>query len=115
MVTAALIKKYIDDNFSDADFSIDKMGSELSYNKKYISRVFKKEIRIGITEYLNTVRIQQACALMEQGFTSIKDIALLCGYKDPLYFSRVFKKEMKVSPREHLAEIEKIKEIKNYL
>ena len=78
-------------------------------------KILGKYLNEGITEYLNTVRIQQACALMEQGFTSIKDIALLCGYKDPLYFSRVFKKEMKVSPREHLAEIEKIKEIKNYL
>ena len=109
MVTASLIKKYIDDNFSDTEFSLDKMGSELSYNKKYISRVFKKEIRVSITEYLNTVRIQHACTLMEQGFTSVKDIALLCGYKDSLYFSRVFKNEMRVSPREHMAEIDKKK------
>lgn len=105
MVTASLIKKYIDDNFSDTEFSMDKMERELSYNKKYISRVFKKEIRVNITEYLNTIRIHHACTLMEQGFTSIKDIALLCGYKDSLYFSRVFKKQMHVSPREHMAEI----------
>lgn len=109
MVTASLIKKYIDDNFSNTEFSMDKMGNELSYNKKYISRVFKKEIRVSITEYLNTVRVQHACTLMEQGFTSVKDIALLCGYKDSLYFSRVFKKEMQVSPREHIAEIDKKK------
>lgn len=107
MVTASLIKKYLDDNFSDTEFSLDKMGIELSYNEKYISRVFKKEMHIGIIEYLNTVRIQHACTLMEQGFTCIKDIASLCGYKDSLYFSRVFKKEMKVSPREHMTKVGK--------
>ena len=62
-------------------------------------------MHINITEYLNITRIHHACTLMEQGFTCVKDIAFLCGYKDSLYFSRVFKKEMCVSPREHMAEI----------
>lgn len=100
---AALIKKYVDDNFSDTELSLDKIGAELSYNKKYVSTVFKNKYNIGIAEYLNVVRVQHACTLMEQGFTSIRDIALLCGFKDPLYFSRVFKNRMGVSPREHMA------------
>jgi len=102
LLTAALAKKYIDENFSDTEFSLDKMGQVLSYSKKYLSTAFKEEFQIGITEYLNTVRIQHACTLMEQGFTSIKDIALLCGFHDPLYFSRVFKKAMLMSPKEHM-------------
>lgn len=100
----ALIKKYLDDNFSDTELSLQKIGDALSYHKKYVSALFKKTYHIGITEYLNMVRIQHACALMDQGFTSIKDIAQLCGFKDSLYFSRVFHNRMGVSPREHMAE-----------
>ena len=49
---ALIIKKYIDDNFSDAQFSIGRIGNELNYNKKYISTLFKKEFNIGIIDYL---------------------------------------------------------------
>lgn len=100
--TVFQIKKYIDDHYSDTDFSVEKLGTELSYNPKYVSTVFKQHFQMGISQYLNTVRIQHACTLMEQGFTCIKDIALLCGFKDPLYFSRVFKTHLGQSPRDYL-------------
>ncbi len=100
--TALSIKKYIDDNFSCASFSIDAISKELSYNKKYISTVFKKSMGIGISEYLNTIRIQQACELIKQGFTCISDIAGCCGYSDPQYFSKVFRQKMSISPGEYI-------------
>ncbi len=100
--TTLLIKKYIDDNFSNAALTLESISRELSYNKKYISTVFKKDMGIGISEYLNTIRIQHACTLMNQGFTSICDIAFCSGYADPNYFSKVFKQKMGKSPREYI-------------
>ena len=44
---------------------------------------------ITFSAYLTNVRLKHAVFLMEQNVTSIKNIALLCGYKDPLYFSNV--------------------------
>lgn len=99
------IKKCIDDNFTSTDFSIDHISRELSYNKKYISHIFKKEMGVSIIEYINTIRIQTACTMMEQNFTSVSDIANKCGYADPQYFSRIFKQKMGVSP---LAYIKKL-------
>lgn len=99
------IKKCIDDNFTSTDFSIDHISRELSYNKKYISNIFKKEMGIGIIEYINTIRIQTACTMMEQNFTSVSDIANKCGYSDPQYFSRIFKQRVGASP---LAYIKKL-------
>lgn len=96
--TVSVIKKYIDDNFSSPEFSLEQMSKALKYNQKYISAVFKKTLKIGISEYLTTIRIQQACTMVNQGFTSVSDIAAYCGYRDPQYFSRVFKARMGVSP-----------------
>jgi len=96
------VKKYIDDNFSDPQICLEKISTEFSYNKKYLSTAFKQHLKTGVVDYLNTVRIQHACALMEQNYTSIQDIALLCGFSDPMYFSRVFKQKMGVSPKKHL-------------
>ena len=95
------IKKYVDDNFSDPYMSLETIGQRFSYNPKYISMLFKQSAKVNFTEYLNLIRIQHACAMMEQGFTCIKDIAALCGYRDPMYFSRVFKDHIGVAPRRH--------------
>ena len=95
---ALIIKKYIDDNLSNTDLSLESISKEFSYNKKYISTVFKKYFGIGIAEYLNTVRIQHACTLIEQGFTSVSDIANCCGFADPQYFSKVFKQKFGTAP-----------------
>lgn len=103
--TVINIKNYIDDNFREPDLSLEKISSELFYNKKYVSHIFKSEMQVGFSDYLNTVRIQHACALMEQGITSIKDIASMCGFRDALYFSKIFKQKMNVSPTRHMKNI----------
>lgn len=53
---------------------------------------------------MKNLRINHAVFLMEQGITSVKNIAFLSGYKDPLYFSGVFKKTLGLSPSEYLAQ-----------
>ena len=101
----SMIQKYIDEHFSDADFSLEKLGSDLKYNKKYLSTVFKRHVGVGIVDYLHTVRIQHACTMLRQGFTSVSDVAVRCGYPDAQYFSKVFKRRMNLSPREYMASV----------
>lgn len=102
---ALMTKKYIDDNFSDTDLSLEKIAKVLSYNAKYISSVFKKEFNIGVIDYLTTIRIQNSCTMIQQGFTIVCDIALRCGYIDGQYFSKVFKGRMGISPTQYIKEV----------
>ena len=99
---ALIIKKYIDDNFSHPKLSLEAISHELSYSPKYISSTFKKQFNVGISDYLKIIRIQNACTLLKQGFTSISDVANQCGYTDPLYFSKVFKQKIGVSPKSYI-------------
>lgn len=101
----SMIQKYVDEHFSDSEFSLEKLGSELKYNKKYLSTVFKRHLGVGIVEYLHTVRIQHACTMLRQGFTSVSDVAFRCGYPDAQYFSKVFKRRMAISPREYMVSV----------
>ena len=96
------VKKYVDDNFTNPALSLCSIGKELLYSPKYISGLFKKKMNVGLTEYINTVRIQYTCTLINRGFTSVKELAVLSGYRDALYFSKVFKKKMGISPREYM-------------
>lgn len=103
--TVKKIKNYIDKNFKNPNLSISKISSEFLYSEKYISSIFKKSFKTGISTYITTIRIQYACELMQQGLKSISDISFLCGYKDPLYFSKTFKKIIGTSPKEHIKSI----------
>ena len=96
------VKKYVDDNYSSHDMSLDLAAAKLGYNKKYLSDLFKKELKITFTAYLRTVLIQNACYLIEQGVISVKKLAYLSGFSDPLYFSKVFKDVMGESPRSYI-------------
>lgn len=99
---ALKIKKYIDDNFTQPKLTLELLSNELSYSPKYISSTFKKRFNTGIAEYLNTIRIQNACTLMQQGFTSISDVSNQCGYTDSQYFSKIFKQKTGVSPKAYI-------------
>ncbi len=104
--TVPKIKKYIDENFTSPELSLDTLSNTYSYNKKYISTVFKNTLGIGISQYITTLRVQHACTLIEQGLTSVKDISYLCGFNEPLYFSKVFKSKMGISPKGYIASSE---------
>lgn len=97
-----LIKKYVDENYCDSSLTIGKIAADFSYSQKYISEVFKKEFGLSLQQYITLLRIQNACSLMEKGFSCIGDISKLCGFSDPLYFSKVFKKKSGLSPKEYI-------------
>jgi AraC-like DNA-binding protein len=93
----------IDKNFDDPALSIQSVARMLNYNSKYLSHLFKKEMGVGFAEYLRMTRIQYAITLFDHGLDSVKNVALMSGFSDPLYFSTVFKKTVGVSPKEYLS------------
>ena len=62
----------------------------------------QQRIGMGVSEYLNSLRIQHGCTLIAQGFTSISDISAQSGFRDPQYFSKVFKQQMGLTPGQYI-------------
>ena len=93
--------KYLEQNFTDPALTLKTLSQTLGYNDKYISRVFKTQYKVGVCEYLKQLRIKNAMMLIEGGVTSVKNIAALSGFADPLYFSKVFTKTVGVSPKNY--------------
>ena len=98
------VLKIIEREFNDQSLSIVSVSEELSYHPKYLSHIFKKEMGVGFSEYLRNKRINYARTLFDHGLDSIKNVAILSGFNDPLYFSNVFKKVTGVSPTQYLQE-----------
>jgi len=93
----------IEKKFNDPELTLGRIAEELAYNPKYVSHLFKEGMGIGFTEYLRIMRIRYAVSLFDHGLDSVRNVALLSGFSDPLYFSTVFKREVGVSPREYIA------------
>ena len=98
------IKKYIDDNYFDKSLSLNNLSEKFKYNPKYLSALFKKNFSMGLCEYINQIRVQRACELMDRGFSAVKEIASMIGFNDSAYFAKVFKKQLLLTPKEYIAQ-----------
>ena len=106
-MTLLAVKQYIDENLSDPELTLETISEACAYHPKYLSAAFQKQFRCGIKTYIRSVRINRACALMQQGEISVSEIAWQCGFRDPLYFARVFKKCMGLTPTEQIKQCRK--------
>lgn len=95
-----LIQKVIEHLMSYYDQQIDKAElAALSHTHPgNLSRRFKKETGMTITEYQQDLRINQAKHLLRTESLPVDEIAWIVGYKDPSYFGRVFKNVTGYSP-----------------
>ncbi len=102
--TVTEILRITEGNFKDPDLCLSSLAEQMTYHPKYLSHLFKKEMGVGYSEYLRDLRINYARSLFDHGLDSVKNVALLSGFVDPLYFSGVFKKVIGVSPKEYIQE-----------
>lgn len=96
------ITRLSEEHFNDSSLSLAVIAEELNYNSKYLSHLFKEKMGTSYTEYLRMLRLKYAVSLLDHGLDSIKNVALLSGFSDPLYFSTVFKQALGVSPKEYV-------------
>ncbi len=88
---------YIHEHYKEP-LSRTDVATHLNLNEQYLSRIFKKEVGVGLMVYLNRYRIQQAKRLLEVGNMTITQVALEVGISSQSYFSRKFQQETGVSP-----------------
>lgn len=93
---------FVESHFTDVNLTLESAAEALHYHPKYASKIFKETVGISFSEYLKNARIQHAICLMEQGVTSVKNVALLSGFQSPFYFSNVFRKTIGMTPSEYL-------------
>ena len=96
------IVNYVDRHYKESDLSLGRLSETFSYTTKYLSLLFKKNMQIGFNTYLNNLRIQLACELIESSKMSIAEISNACGYNDYTYFLKSFKKHLGKTPTEYL-------------
>ena len=85
--------------------SLDTLSRLVGYTPQYLSSLFHADTGMSIQTFLQRLRIEQSCRLMEQRALRLADIAQAVGYNDVKHFSRVFHRYKGISPREFRAGI----------
>jgi len=91
-------------HYSSCDYKLDDYLESLPFSGDYLRKLFQKEFGVTPHQYLTNKRLQIAAeALLNAAGSgsSVADIALMCGFRDPLYFSRLFKKQYGTSPSQY--------------
>lgn len=78
------------------------IADQLGVSEAHLSRVFKKDVGIGITECVRYVRVYTTALELLEEQRSIKEVAKKHGFEDPKYFNKVFRKVMGTSPTDWL-------------
>lgn len=81
--------------------SVERYAEQRHISKAWFIRNFKAQTGSTPLDYLVSLRIANAQELLLQTDYSVKKIAAVVGYDNPLYFSRVFSKKMGTSPLEY--------------
>lgn len=91
---------YMNNNYQNK-IDLHSVSNEVHVNSQYLSRLFKKEIGISYVDYLNTVRVNNACNMLSNTTYPAYRIATDSGFTDSAYFSRVFTKHTKLTPSQY--------------
>ena len=85
----------------DKNLSLEVLAKVSDSSPTKISREFKSEVGESITNFINSLRINEAVQLMSNEKYNITDIAFKVGFNDLNYFTKVFKKFKGVTPSEY--------------
>ena len=94
------ICKYIQEHLSE-DLSLVRLAELHYFNPSYLSRFFKQERGVKLSEYIEDCRLKKAKELLSNADLKVRDVALLVGYEAAHSFTRFFKKSTGMTPQEY--------------
>lgn len=95
------IAAYIVDNLP-SQITVNLLAEKFFLDPSALSRKFKHETGVSITEYINRHRITLAQYYLEERYRNITEVSFLVGYRDSNYFCRVFKKITLITPTQYI-------------
>ncbi len=94
------VVSYLARNFTE-QVSLSSMAKALGVSPYLLSRVFSGTFHMNFNQYLNDLRLNQACIRLVHTDQAITEICLNAGFESQRTFNRVFKERFHMSPREY--------------
>lgn len=83
----------------ESSLSLRSLALLCNVNPSYLSKPFRSETGMTLTDYINHYRIQRSIPLLRCTEMSIAQISESVGFLDENYYARVFKRVMGLPPK----------------
>ncbi|MEM9141815.1 MAG: AraC family transcriptional regulator, partial [Bacteroidota bacterium] len=93
----AYIVQYIRENIRNP-LSIQELSGKACMSESHFYKVFKQEMGISPTDFINEERINTAARLLEDPMCNLTEVFLASGFTNRSYFNRMFKRLKGISP-----------------
>ncbi|WP_210488162.1 hybrid sensor histidine kinase/response regulator transcription factor [Rufibacter aurantiacus] len=90
--------KYVEDNLSNPDLSVEEMSKELGVSRVHL---YKKMMAItgqSPVEFIRKIRLQHAAQFLEKSQLTVAEVAYKVGFNNRKYFTKYFKEEYNILP-----------------
>ena len=92
---------FLKENHSLNDLNVEEVASKTYLSKSYFSKLFKEITGQSFLEYLQNLRISEACTLLKTTDEKVTKIMSDVGYNDSKHFHQLFKRKMGMTPTEY--------------
>jgi transcriptional regulator GlxA family with amidase domain len=92
--------EWLPDHLTD-DLSVPIMSARAHLSERQFSRLFKNEVGTTPAEYVEAVRIENACRLLETTLNPMEQIARDSGFGTPETMNRAFRRRLDTTPSDH--------------
>ena len=94
------ILNYCQQNFTE-ELSLDKVAEVLHISKYHISHLFNENLDLNFNTYINIIRINKACELLEETNYKTSHISEEVGFGSIRTFNRAFLQLMNITPLQY--------------
>lgn len=91
-------------NFA-SDITLKEVAEISHMSPNSFCRFFKLKTQKTLVQFLNEIRIGNACKLLQSDNYSLKEVCYLSGYNNPTSFHTAFKQIMRMTPIEYRASV----------
>ncbi|MCZ8521285.1 MULTISPECIES: response regulator transcription factor [Paenibacillus] len=91
---------YIEEHISE-DLSLVRLAEVIHFNPSYLSRLFKLERGMNLSEYIEETRLAAAKEMLRSGELKIAEVGAKIGYEAAHSFTRFFKKWTGLTPQDY--------------
>jgi len=92
------VQAYIHAHFHNPELTLDMVADHFQISMKYLSQFYKEQVGVGFSEYVNTLRMEEAKRLLLQTSLSVNEISQRVGYYSSNVFCRAFKRIFGMPP-----------------
>ena len=94
-------KDLVEVHIADEDFRVELLAKNIGMSRSQLHRKLRALTDHSTSEFIRTLRLQQAAYLLQQRRFSVTEVAFEVGFNNPSYFAACFRKQFGKLPSEY--------------